>query len=172
MTLETIKLWHKDLIRGLKAPDPKYIGRFRGERGLEHVEVRIGKAFGVRSDLVGAEVKLFQEKLHAQMDFLDTLIDPTQGPDSVGSLSAVLDLCAWAHAEWVRIHPFANGNGRTARILADCLALRYGLPPFVRVRPRPGYGYGEAGAAAMKGNWRPTVAVFRHMLKEFRGPRP
>ena len=64
-------------------------------------------------------------------------------------LDAVLDLCAWAHAEWVRIHPFANGNGRAARLWANFIAVRYGLPPFVRLRPRPDGGYAEAGMKAM-----------------------
>ena len=81
-------------------------------------------------------------------------------------LAAVIDLCAWTHAEWVRIHPFGNGNGRTARIWANALLMRYGLPPVVRLRPRPDRGYGRAGAAAMKGNWRPAAAVFRRMLGE------
>jgi hypothetical protein len=85
----------------------------------------------------------------------------------------VIDLSAWAHAEWVRMHPFANGNGRTARIWANAILMRYGLPPAVRLRPRPGGGYGLAGAAAMDGEWRPTAAVFRTMLEEVlseRGP--
>jgi hypothetical protein len=80
---------------------------------------------------------------------------------------AVIDLCAWAHAEWVRIHPFANGNGRTARLWANFLAMRYGLPPFVRLRPRPDDGYGEAGIKAMRGEWQPTAIVFRRMLRRF-----
>lgn len=70
-------------------------------------------------------------------------------------------------AEWVRIHPFANGNGRTARLWANFLAMRYGVPPFVRLRPRPGAGYGEAGAKAMQGDWKPTAAVFRRLLDDF-----
>jgi hypothetical protein len=48
----------------------------------------------------------------------------------------VIDLCAWVHAEWVRIHPFANGNGLTARLWANSLAVRYGLPPFIRFAPK------------------------------------
>jgi len=44
--------------------------------------------------------------------------------------------------------------------------MRYGLPPVVGLRPRPGGGYAAAGAAAMRGQWRPTVNVFRQMLKE------
>lgn len=85
----------------------------------------------------------------------------------------MIDLSAWAHAEWVRMHPFANGNGRTARIWANAILMRYGLPPAVRLRPRPGGAYGLAGAAAMEGDWRPTAAVFRTMLEEVlseRGP--
>jgi hypothetical protein len=64
----------------------------------------------------------------------------------------------------VRIHPFANGNGRTARLWANYVLMRYGLPPIVRLRPRPDGGYGVAGAAAMDGDWEPTVAVFRKLL--------
>ena len=43
--------------------------------------------------------------------------------------------------------------------------MRYGLPPFVRLRPRPDDGYGAAAAAAMAGRWTPTVHVFRHMYR-------
>lgn len=49
----------------------------------------------------------------------------------------MLTLCAYAHGEWIRIHPFANGNGRTARLWANWCALRYGVPPFVKLKPRP-----------------------------------
>ena len=53
-------------------------------------------------------------------------------------LQSVTTLAATVHGEWVRIHPYANGNGRTARLWAGWLALRYGLPIFVTVKPRPG----------------------------------
>jgi len=36
---------------------------------------------------------------------------------------------AWLHAGFVRIHPFADGNGRMARLVANLPALRAGLPP-------------------------------------------
>ena len=73
-------------------------------------------------------------------------------------------LTAWVHAEWVRIHAFANGNGRTARLWSNSPAMRYGLPPFVCLRPRPNTGYGGAGAKAMHGNWETTARVFRRLL--------
>src|SRR5579864_2894997 len=58
-------------------------------------------------------------------------------------------------------------NGRTARLWANFLALRYGLPPFVTLRPRPDDGYEAAGARAMRGRWEPTAAAFRRMLNRF-----
>ena len=82
----------------------------------------------------------------------------------IDGLAAAIDLAGWAHAEWVRIHPLANGNGRIARIWANAVLMRYGLPPVVRLRPRPDSGYGRAAAAAMRGNWRPTALAIRRML--------
>ncbi|MBA3961352.1 MAG: Fic family protein [Chthoniobacterales bacterium] len=77
---------------------------------------------------------------------------------------------SWAHNEWARIHPFANGNGRTARLWANWIAMRYGLAPFVRLRPRPaGMAYAEAAAAGMAGQSDAMVPVFRDMLVDLLG---
>ena len=45
-----------------------------------------------------------------------------------------------AHARLVTIHPFADGNGRTARLLMNLVLFRAGYPPLV-IRPedRPDY---------------------------------
>ncbi len=45
--------------------------------------------------------------------------------------------------------------------------MRYGLPPFIRLRPRPNAGYREAGAKAMLGDWKPMAQVFRRLLDNF-----
>jgi Fic/DOC family protein len=82
---------------------------------------------------------------------LDKLVPAGHEPDA-HQLAAIIDLSAWVHAEWVRIHPFANSNGGTARLWANSIGMRYGLPPFIRLRPRPNTGYGEAGAKAMQGD--------------------
>jgi Fic family protein len=39
-----------------------------------------------------------------------------------------------AHYRLVAIHPFADGNGRTARLLMNLLLLREGYPP-IAIRP-------------------------------------
>ena len=152
--------------RDWTCPILRYVGAFRGEPGLEGVEVRVGAHSGVRSIDVAGELRRFEEKLRTLVAELDALLPIGQEPDA-DQLAAIVDLCAWVHAEWVRIHPFANGNGRTARLWANCIAMRYGLPPFVRLRPRPNSGYGEAGAKAMQGDWRQTAAVFRQLLAVF-----
>jgi hypothetical protein len=162
--IEAARGWQSAIMQGLASP-LQMVGRYRGEPGLEHCEVVIGGSFGVPASAIADELRRFEEKLHGVIDVLDGLV-PSETELTADNLAAVLDLCAWVHAEWVRIHPFANGNGRTARLWANCIAMRYGLPPFVRLRPRPDGGYGAAAQAAMDGDWKPTAPVFRQMLRE------
>jgi hypothetical protein len=164
-SVEDARRWQRDTMAGLQVPDSKYVGRFRGEPGLETTRVWIGSHEGVPPGKVADELLAFERTLQRAVAALDARYPRGQELDQDG-LAAVVDLCAWAHADWVRIHPFANGNGRTARILANALLIRYGVPPFVRLRPRPDGGYARAGNAAMTGDWRPTAAAFRRMLGE------
>lgn len=160
--------WHKAIMVGLEVPDPARIGQFRGAHGFEEYQVHVGGRLGVLSAAVVVALTAFDQKFFAALVSLDDQIPPGTpfGALDRDRLNAVVNLCAWVHAEWVRIHPFANGNGRTARLWANVIAMRYGLPSFVRLRPRPDGGYGDAGAAAMDGDWHPTAAVFLRLLAE------
>ncbi|MBO6178830.1 MAG: Fic family protein [Selenomonadaceae bacterium] len=42
-----------------------------------------------------------------------------------------MDVAAWIHAEFVRIHPFADGNGRTARMIMNYELMRGEFLPIV-----------------------------------------
>ena len=165
-TVAAARDWQIGIMAGLHAPDARQVGAFRGERGLENLQVKVGRNYGLDSAGVARELGRFQAKLQRLVVKLDTLVPIGAEPDA-DQLAAIIDLCAWVHAEWVRIHPFANGNGRTARLWANSIAMRYGLPPFIRLRPRPNAGYGNAGARAMRGDWKPTATVFRHLLYDF-----
>ena len=44
-------------------------------------------------------------------------------------LSAIYDLSFWAHYELVSIHPWADGNGRTCRLLMNLLQWEFGALP-------------------------------------------
>lgn len=158
--------WQATMMEGLAVPDPAYLGAFRGSPALQGVNVRVGEYPGVDAAKVSGQLRLFDTKLSASVAELDKRI-PSGSPLTPNLLVAVIDLCAWVHAEWVRIHPFANGNGRTARLWANYIAMRYGLPPFVTLRPRPAAGYGAAGAAAMRGDIKPTEKVFQVLLDDF-----
>jgi fido (protein-threonine AMPylation protein) len=112
--------------------------------------------------------------LAAASDFssaLDTAVPPGKHPRSADALHEVVAVTAIAHGEWIRIHPFVNGNGRTARLLAAHIALRYGLPVFVTLKPRPDdVAYARAAKGSMgrppdfTGDHTEAVAVFAHLL--------
>jgi len=44
---------------------------------------------------------------------------------------SVAELAAWTHYKIVHIHPFIDGNGRTARLLMNLILLQNGYPPAV-----------------------------------------
>lgn len=163
------KSWQATMMAGLTVPAARYLGRFRGEAGLEACRVRIGSASGVPPADVAGELTSFETTLQAAVSILDRAYTTGADLDTDG-LAAVIDLAAWAHAEWVRIHPFANGNGRTARIWANWILMRYGLPLAIRLRPRPESGYGASCARAMQRDWQPTARLFRAMVLDATAP--
>lgn len=166
-TVETARSWQSEIMRNLQADDPNYVGAFRGEAGLENVQVQVNGIFGVAAPEVADALGEFEQRLQLAVAYLDNLVSPGDEPNA-DQIAVIVEICAWAHAEWVRIHPFANGNGRTARLWATSLAMRYGLPPFVGLRPRPEGDYALASEKAMRGDWEPTVAAFHQMLEDFR----
>jgi Fic family protein len=44
---------------------------------------------------------------------------------------SIPELAAWAHYKLVHIHPFIDGNGRTARLLMNLILIQGGYPPAV-----------------------------------------
>lgn len=40
-----------------------------------------------------------------------------------------IELASWTHAEFVRIHPFQDGNGRTSRLIMNYQLMSYGFLP-------------------------------------------
>lgn len=165
-TLASAQHWQSLLMKNLTVPDGRFVGAFRGEPGLEKIQVRVGIHYGVDAAEVAEELAAFEKKLHWLLQELDLMLPVGQEPDA-DQLAAIVDLCAWVHAEWVRIYPFANGNDRAARLWAYFIAMRCGLPPFIRLRSRPNFRHGEVGYKAMCGDWKPTTVVFRKLLDAF-----
>lgn len=71
-----------------------------------------------------------------------------------------------AHYRLVSIHPFADGNGRTARLLMNLLLLRGGYPP-VAVRPEDRAEYLDALEYAQnREDVEPFQTLMHHRLAE------
>jgi hypothetical protein len=149
---------------GLDVPHSDYVGRYRGDNGhIQQCEVKVGDAYGIPAMQVADELKQFED--HLQCVIVDLDVRYALGsPFDADGLAGVIDLAAWVHSEWIRIHPFANGNGRTARLWANAILMRYGVPPVVTLRPRPNHGYEDATVQAMCGNWQATSRVFHELL--------
>ena len=74
---------------------------------------------------------------------------------------------AEVHAELILVHPFREGNGRLARLLALLMALQAGLPP-LDFSPMLGRGrriYIGGIHAAMGRDYRPLAAVFEKIIE-------
>ena len=54
-----------------------------------------------------------------------------------------IELAAWTHAEFVRIHPFIDGNGRTSRQIMNYQLMMNGFPP-ITVSAKNALAYYEA----------------------------
>lgn len=46
-----------------------------------------------------------------------------------GTELSPVELAAWTHAEFVKIHPFTDGNGRTSRLIMNYQLMANGFPP-------------------------------------------
>ena len=159
--------WHKDCFIGLvSASDECFLGAYRGSRHprLKNMRVIVGGVEGAPPLVVEAKVDEFFHQLRMRVASLLTEI-PIEQDKSKRELRLIATLAGWAHGEWVRIHPFANGSGRTARLIANWVLARFRLLPVVGIRPRPEHPYGPAAIASMRGD-HPKIARYIVALLE------
>jgi cell filamentation protein len=71
------------------------------------------------------------------------------------------------HVELVLIHPFREGNGRAARILATLMAFQAGLPSldFTVIRGRKRLEYFAAVQQGMSLNYQPMKKIFIEIIE-------
>ena len=181
-TLDDVLAWHRTLYAGCSVPCDHYLGHLRGDQAVPELvgyDVGVGpigpdgypSKVGIWSQDVLTEVEALLRGIEAALSQLDALVPVGSARSDAAQLHAVVALCAVAHGEWVRIHLFANGNGRTARLWTAFIALRYGLPVFVTVKPRPNdAAYGLARAASVgrppdfEGNHQAALNLIANML--------
>jgi cell filamentation protein len=91
-------------------------------------------------------------------------------PCLIGAAEEQARALAIVHAELVLIHPFRDGNGRCARLLAVLMGLQAGLPvlDFTGVRGQERTRYIAAVHAALDRNYESMTAVFRGIIARTR----
>ncbi len=91
-------------------------------------------------------------------------------PCRSGDDAAIAMALAEVHAELILVHPFREGNGRLARVLAVLMALQAGLPP-LDFSPMLGRGrrlYIGGIHAAMGRDYGPLATVFEKIIARSR----
>ncbi|MBQ6068392.1 MAG: Fic family protein [Bacteroidales bacterium] len=92
-------------------------GNFSASKG-ELRKLNVSAGIGGKSLKVPERLAVFCEELNNRRKAIDTT-----------DVFAVYDLSFWAHYELVTIHPWADGNGRTSRLLMNLLQMEFGVLP-------------------------------------------
>ena len=79
----------------------------------------------------------------------------------------VIGAIALVHTELLLIHPFREGNGRLARLLADLMALQSGLPTldFGFVKGKTKLTYYQAVQQGMRQDYEPMKRIIRRTIQ-------
>jgi len=85
-------------------------------------------------------------------------------------MDEIVRAIAIVHTELLLIHPFREGNGRTARLLAILMALQVGLPPlhFGGIKGRKRQEYFAAVQAGLDRDYTPMEKVFNAVIRRTR----
>jgi cell filamentation protein len=88
---------------------------------------------------------------------------PCRSKDSADIVQSL----AVVHTELILIHPFREGNGKTARMLATLMGLQSGLPPldFGTMGGKSRKGYFAAVQAGMGGDYAPMEKIFSAVIR-------
>ena len=96
-------------------------GDFDASKG-ELRKLNVTAGIGGRSYMSYLKVPMKLQAFCEELNRRRSEIDPSD-------IAAVYDLSFWAHFELVTIHPWADGNGRTSRLLMNLLQMEYGVLP-------------------------------------------
>lgn len=74
-----------------------------------------------------------------------------------------IELAAWTHAEFVRIHPFPDGNGRTSRLLMNYQLMANGFPAISIAKENRLEYFNALEAYAVEGNLAPFAEMVANL---------
>jgi fido (protein-threonine AMPylation protein) len=134
LTVDRVVAMHRTMFEDVW---PEFAGRPRGtDPGQIAMNVSFGNYRGVRFE----DVPALCDELSANLIRFALQLDSHRRSESRAHFAyEVVRVAAYTHCELVRIHPFVNGNGRTARACINYFAGRYGLLPISSNRPNSEY---------------------------------
>jgi Fic family protein len=77
-----------------------------------------------------------------------------------------VERAALLHIEFVKIHPFVDGNGRTARLLLNFELMKHGYPPIVIENEKRADYYAALDTAHTTGDCTPFLHIVSHQLSK------
>jgi Fic family protein len=118
-----------------------------------------GKYKTVQNRVLGSGVRrtppyLVKEEMEKLVEFIN------RNPERLNPV----ELAAVAHQMFAKIHPFLDGNGRTARLLSNLMLMRHGYPPNT-ILNKERKKYFETLEKAHLGNREPFVNFFARSLE-------
>lgn len=125
ITVASIRAIHKEIF---KDAWPEIAGMFRDDNpiitGSDHLPPHFSKVFSFMEKVEERISEYSKELMHAEgyvLDFND------MSKERFAEISKVLNFAAYVHHIITFIHPFQEGNGRTARLAGNLVLERYGL---------------------------------------------
>ncbi|QBH18633.1 hypothetical protein EYC51_03490 [Alcaligenes faecalis] len=143
-----------------------FAGNYRGASVgfLRIYDVGVGKYPGAQAHLVEALMEVFAHEIHRLLDDFNRVIINS----AINAEQRLLNYCALLSkifTKFLVIHPYANGNGHMARLIAWILLQKQGLASdFWSVADRPGTPRGvpldECIVLFREGNLKPLMMYF------------
>lgn len=78
---------------------------------------------------IGGESYMSYQKVPTKLAAFCAELNKRRREIHASDICAIYDLSFWAHYELVTIHPWADGNGRTSRLLMNLLQMEFGALP-------------------------------------------
>lgn len=145
-------------------------------RNQEYAEGRDQFGTKTKIDLLKGEFKRFENNPTREDGTIVLYCPPDHVAAEMDNLVSIYNdaenkaihplICAtWFHHAFTTIHPFQDGNGRVARLLASLILIKHGLFPFTVLREEAKIKYIDALEKADNGEPHPLVEYFAEVQK-------
>ena len=128
--------WRKFRVRAKQLPPERYCNYVMARTGSEYHSIG-GDFSAAKGELrklnvtagMGGKSYLAYQKVPARLAAFCEELNRRRKAIDPADVAAVYDLSFWTHFELVTIHPWADGNGRTCRLLMNLLQWEFDVLP-------------------------------------------